>query len=591
MATNQPVPVAAPVQLDNRKLLLALSGIIMSILLAALDQTIVNTAMPHIIAELNGFNLFSWVATAYLLTSTATIPIAGKLGDIFGRKWLLLAADLIFLAGSFLSGAAGSIEWLIIFRGLQGIGAGALQSNAFAIIGDLFPDSAKRARWQGLIAAAFGMASVFGPSLGGWITDGPGWRWVFYVNLPVGLIAVPTLILTLPYKPGSGRRRIDWWGAATVVGAVVTLLLALSWGGQTEPNGYAWLSPQIIGLLASSVILTGIFLWIEQHVPEPILPLHLFKIPAIRSVNVLALVLGAMLLGTTLYIPLYVQVVQGQSASNSGVISTPLTLALVFANIGTGQFISRVGRLKIPAIAGIVLSLLGLSLLLTLTVTTDLSFVVMAMIIVGFGFGLILPTLTITVQESVQRKELGVGTATVQFFRAIGSTVGVALIGTTVTNSYVSAINADPAAQGLSPQLLSVIDQPQSLLDASPQLSSQLQAHPTIVAAVHNALVNAIHNGFLITTIVAVLGLLAVLTLPNLKIKTMKKRQAQTPAQVNATEGLTQTGMAEGMVAEDSGTNWVQPRPIETAAADSGQASIDKKAEKEEDAPFIAPLD
>ena len=548
-----------PPRSENQKLLLAMSGIIMSILLAALDQTIVSTAMPRIISELNGFNLLSWVTTAYLLTSTATIPIAGKLGDIFGRKWLLVSAVVIFLAGSFLSGAAPSMEWLIIFRAFQGIGAGALQSNAFAVIGELFPDSAKRARWQGLIAASFGMASVFGPTLGGWITDGPGWRWVFYVNLPVGLIALPTLLLTLPNKAGSGKRKIDWLGAATITGAVITLLLALSWGGQKEPKGYAWGSPQIIGLLVATVILTSLFLFIEQRVAEPILPLRLFSIPAIRSISGLALTLGALLIGTNLFIPLYVQVVQGQSASNSGLVTTPLTLALVFANIGTGQFIGRVGRLKWPMYGGAICALIGTGFLLSLSATTPLWVLTLGMIILGAGLGQILPTMTITVQESVERRDLGVGTSTVQFFRSIGSTIGASLIGTVVTNSYVSSVAGNTITAKLPTQLLNVIEEPQSLL--KPEVTRQLP--PDVISTVREALVGAIHNGFLITLATCILTLLIVLTIPNIRIKSALRRQKQaaalTPAQDNATDGLSQSGLAEGMVTETTGTGWVEP--------------------------------
>lgn len=543
---------------ENKALILALSGIILSILLAALDQTIVGTAMPRIVEELQGFSLFSWVTTAYLLTSTATIPIAGKLGDMFGRKWLMLAAVVIFLLGSILSGAAPSMFWLVVFRGLQGIGSGALMSNAFALIGDLFPSSAKRAKWQGFIAAAFGMASVFGPSLGGFITDNLNWRWVFYVNMPVGLVALLALIFTLPNKPGAGRRKIDWLGSGAIIGAVVCLLLALTWGGQKEPQGYPWFSAQIIGLFAGAIVLTALFLIIERRAAEPILPLHLFRIQAIRSVSIISLTIGAVLLGTSLYIPLFVQVVLGQSASGSGAIMTPLSLAVVFANILTGQFIGRVGILKVPFFTGATLLMIGIGLLLTLNAASPLWEVVIFMIVVGAGMGMIMPTMTIAVQESVERKDLGVGTSTVQFFRSIGSTVGVALVGTSVINSYSTNLNGVAAVKTLPAQLQEVLQEPQNLIN--PKVATALPAQ--IVEAVRVALADAIHSGFFITMLIGVVLVVGVLIMPSIVVKSNRRAKANTmPNPETPGKALADAGMSDGMVAADKPQN-KQANPV-----------------------------
>lgn len=519
-----------PEHSENKTLILALSGIILSILLAALDQSIVNPAMPRIVEELQGFSLFAWVTTAYLLTSTATIPIAGKLGDMFGRKRLLLTAVFIFLLGSALSGASPSMFWLVFFRGLQGVGAGALQANAFAMIAELFPDSAKRARWQGFIAAAFGLSSVIGPALGGFITDNLAWRWVFYVNLPVGALAVLALIFNLPSHPGAGRRRIDWWGAATITGAVVALLLALTWGGQKEPKGYPWVSPQILGLFAAAIILTGLFIFIETKAAEPIVPLQLFKNPTVRSIAVISFTLGAVLLGATLYIPLFVQVIQKQTASSSGAITTPLALALVFANIMTGQFIGRIGLLKLPLLSGAFFTIIGIGLLTLLDVASPLWEVTLFMVVLGFGLGQIMPSMTIAVQESVERRNLGAGISSVQFFRAIGSTMGVAIIGTIVTNTYTSNINAVPAVQKLPARLLDTIQEPQNLLNQ--QVASSLPGD--IVGAVNQALASAVHNGFMIALGISVVTLLAVFTVPFIRVKNdLKRRKNQQPATAN----------------------------------------------------------
>jgi EmrB/QacA subfamily drug resistance transporter len=547
-ANNEAGKIQPTERSENKALMLALSGIILSILLAALDQTIVGTAMPRIVEELQGFSLFSWVTTAYLLTSTATIPIAGKLGDMFGRKWLMLAAVIIFLLGSILSGAAPSMIWLVIFRGLQGIGGGALMSNAFAIIGDLFPSSAKRARWQGFIAAAFGMASVFGPALGGFITDNLNWRWVFYVNMPVGLVALLALFFTLPNNPGVGRRKIDWFGSAAIIGAVVSLLLALTWGGQKEPQGYAWLSPQILGLFLATLVLTGLFLLIERKATEPILPLHLFKIKAIRAVGLISLSVGAVLLGTSLYIPLFVQVVLGQSASGSGAIMTPLSLAVVFANILTGQFIGRVGILKAPLLTGAFTLMGGVGLLLTLSPTSPVWEVIVFMIVVGLGMGMIMPTMTIAVQESVERKDLGVGTSTVQFFRSIGSTVGVALVGTSVINSYNSNLNGLSAVKALPTQAQALLQEPQNLINPRVVATVPEQA----IRAVQGALASAINSGFLITLLIGLILVAGVIMIPSILVKSSHRASGQgAQNQETAGQALAEAGLAKGATTRD----------------------------------------
>jgi EmrB/QacA subfamily drug resistance transporter len=502
----------------NSKILviLPLSGIFLTILLAALDGTIVATAMPRIVEELHGFSLYAWVTTIYLLTSTATIPIAGKLGDLFGRKWVLLAFVIIFLVGSALSGAAPSIVWLVVFRGFQGIGGGGLQANAVTAISDLFPDPVRRARWQGIIAAAFGLSSVLGPGLGGLITDNLNWRWVFYVNLPVGLLALVALAFTLPYRAGNGSGRIDWLGATTITGAVMALLLALSWGGQKEPNGYPWLSLSIIGLALAVVILTALFLFIETIVAEPIIPLRLFRLPVIRGMCLIGFALGLVILGTLLYVPLYAQVVLGLSASGSGAVTTSISLSIVIASLIAGYLISWIKALKLPTLGGAVLTVIGVALLLTLDTASPGWQLVLYLIIVGSGLGILFPILTIGPQAAVESRDLGVGTATVQFFQSIGSTVGTGLIGTIVASSYLEQVNQAATRQNFSPNTLALIQEPQNLIN--PQLAASLPS--AAVTLTRQALVTAIHNGFLVTLAVAGLGLLTALIIPNLRLGT-----------------------------------------------------------------------
>jgi EmrB/QacA subfamily drug resistance transporter len=519
--------VEKPQPSENRSLVLALSGIIMSILLVALDQTIVNPAMPRIVEELQGFSLFAWVSTAYLLTSTATIPIAGKLGDMFGRKTLLLIAVFVFVGFSALSGAAPSMVWLVVFRAFQGIGAGMLQSNAFAMIAELFPDPAKRARWQGFIAAAFGFSSLLGPAMGGFITDNLDWRWVFYVNVPVGVVAVLALIFNLPKSTPSGGRKVDWLGSFFMTGSVVSLLLALTWGGHTEPNGYAWNSPQILGLFGIALVMLLVFLYVETRAAEPILPLKLFTNKAVSVIAVVSFTTGATMLGATLFIPLFIQVVKGQSASSSGALTTPLALAMVTANILTGQFIGRVGLLKLPFITGSITALVGMLLMLTIDTNTSLLAVTIYMMLMGFGLGQVMPSMTIVVQESISRRDLGVGISSVQFFRSIGSTMGVAIIGTIVTNSYASAIATAPAAAGLPSKLLETISEPQNLLNA--KVAASLPE--SLIETVRTLLTAAIHSGLLVSTGVAVVVLLASLFVPAIRIKSGgKKRKSAEPA-------------------------------------------------------------
>lgn len=520
---------------ENKNIILALSAIVMSLLLTALDQTIVNPAMPRIVEELQGFSLFAWVSTAYLLTSTATIPIAGKLGDIFGRKPLLLISVILFLLGSFLSGAAQTMIWLVIFRGLQGIGAGALQANVFTSIAELFPDPARRARWQGAIAAVFGLSSVIGPALGGFITDNLAWRWVFYVNVPVGALAIAALVFYLPHTKGGSSRKIDWWGATTITGAVVALLLALTWGGQPEPRGYAWGSPQIIGLLAAFVVLTGLFIWIESRAAEPIIPLHLFKSATVRSIALITFGMGVVMLGAMYFIPLFIQVILGQSASSSGAVTTPLALAMVVTNIFTGQFIARVGYLKIPQIAGAAVTTIGVGLLTLLDSKSQPWEVTVFMIVVGIGLGFIMPTTSIAIQESIERRDLGAGMSSVQFFRSIGSTIGVAIIGTVVTSSYINNINSVPLVSSLPAKLVEAIQEPQNLLNK--QIAASLPA--PVTNAVRDALASAINGGFWIAFGVSVVGLIVTLFVPAIRIKTGATRKTKQAVGESTPEAVT----------------------------------------------------
>ncbi|HKT36886.1 MAG TPA: MDR family MFS transporter, partial [Ktedonobacterales bacterium] len=389
---NGSAPVAgAPPELDRAHLIFALSGVLLSILVAALDQTIVGTALPRIIADLNGFDRYSWVYTSYLLTATCVIPIAGKLSDQFGRKPILMFGLIVFVLGSALSGASQTMNQLILFRGLQGIGAGALQSGAFASIGDLF-SPADRGKWQGVIAASFGIATIFGPSLGGWITDNYSWRWVFYVNVPVGFVAFITLLFGFPAVTRlRGRRRIDWLGVAAIVAAVVPLQIGLTWAGTTYP----WASAQVIIALALSVAMFVVFVFIERTAAEPMLPLDLFKNQIFTAASVASFFIGPLLLGLGAFLPLFVQGVMGQSATSSGAVITPLSAASIVTNILGGLLISRTGKYQKIAIVGLVLMTAGMLLILGMGADTTNAVIIRNMIITGLGFGFVLPVYTL----------------------------------------------------------------------------------------------------------------------------------------------------------------------------------------------------
>lgn len=422
-------------------------GVMASLLLAALDQTIVSTAMPKIVEEFNGLSQLSWVFTAYMLTSTITVPIYGKLSDTFGRKKLYLFAIIIFLLGSILSGFAASIEQLIFFRALQGIGGGALFSCSLAIIGDLFTP-AERGKWQGVFGAVFGLSSVVGPSLGGWITDNFTWRWNFFLNIPVGIVAITLIIMLMPnFKVEVKKRVIDYWGAITLSIGLVTLLLGLVWGG----SAYTWDSWQIVSLLSTAFATLLLFGFIEHKAKEAILPLTLFKNPIFSISNFILFFTGVSMFGTLTYIPLFAQNVLGISAAHSGVVLTPLTFGMIGTSIFAGQMMSRTGKYKILVNIGLAILTLALFSLSSMTPQTTQLSLVYHMIFTGLGLGILMPVFTNVVQNAFPHSQLGVVTAATQLFRSLGGTVGVAVFGTILNNSLASHLAENmPMQEALS---------------------------------------------------------------------------------------------------------------------------------------------
>ena len=400
-------------------------ALMLGMFLAALDQTIVSVALPTIVGDLGGLNHLSWVVTSYLLASTVSTPIYGKLGDMYGRKPVFLVAILIFLAGSMLAGLSQTMAELIGFRALQGIGAGGLMVGAQAIIADIVPPR-ERGRYMGLIGSVFAVASVAGPLLGGFLVTNLSWRWVFYVNVPIGIVAVVIVTTRLHLHTPHRSHRIDYLGAALLTGGVGALILLATWGG-TE---YAWGSNEIFGLGIVGVVLLAAFVWQERRAAEPILPLQLFRSRIFSVANAMGFTIGMAMFGAIIFIPLFLQIVYGVSAQSSGLRTIPLMAGLLVAAILSGRAISRIGRYRPFPIAGTAVLVVGMFLLSLLGVDTPPWVASAYMVVVGVGLGLVMQVLVLAVQNDARPEEVGVATASATFFRSMGGAFGVALFGT-----------------------------------------------------------------------------------------------------------------------------------------------------------------
>jgi EmrB/QacA subfamily drug resistance transporter len=423
--------------LSQRQLLAVVGALMLVVLLAALDQTIVSTALPKIVGDLHGLSELQWVITAYLLASTIVLPIYGKLGDLIGRKWLFQMAIVIFLVGSVLSGASQDITQLIIFRAVQGVGGGGLMIGAQAIIGDMVSPR-ERGKYQGLIGGAFGVASVAGPLLGGFLTDlgQSTWRWCFYINIPLGIIAmiVTAVVLKLPRRKASFK--LDYFGAALLAGFSTCIVLITSWGG----TKYDWDSPTIIGLGVGSVVLLVLFVVAEMLVKEPMLPLKLFKNSLFTLTSIMGVALGVCMFGALSYVPTFLQMVDGKSATVSGLLMLPMIVGLLIASLGSGQLISRLGHYKTFPIVGTGILGVGLFLLSRLDQSNTIFENSVYFFVVGIGLGMVMPTLILIVQNSVPFHELGAATSSSNYFRQIGGSLGASLVGTILTSQLTDKI-------------------------------------------------------------------------------------------------------------------------------------------------------
>lgn len=415
--------------MTHRQILLVLSGLMLGMFLAALDQTIVATALPTMAGELGGLEHLSWVVTAYLLTSTVSAPLYGKVSDLYGRKIVFQFAIVTFLIGSVLAGMSQSMGQLIAFRAIQGIGAGGLIVMALTVVGDVLSPR-DRGRYQGYFGAVFALASVAGPLLGGFFVDNLSWRWVFYVNLPIGLIAlvVVGVVLDLPFHRVS--RPVDYLGSALLVGGVSALLLVTVWGG----SEYDWGSPTILGLAGAGIVLILLFLAQERRAEEPLLPLRLFRDRTFTITSAAGFIVGVGMFGGIVFLPLFLQIVMGASPTNSGLLLTPLMAGIVVASTMSGRLISRTGRYKVFPLIGTCLMALGLWLLSTMGPETTILQVSIYMLVLGVGVGQVLQVLVIAVQNAVDARDLGIATSSATFFRSLGGSFGTALFGAILTS-------------------------------------------------------------------------------------------------------------------------------------------------------------
>lgn len=518
-------------QLDSRQRWAIMGAVMLGLFLSAMDQTIVGTAMPRIIADLSGLKLYAWVFTAYMLASTTSIPIVGKMGDIYGRKNLFLLGIVIFLIGSILSGTSRSMIQLIVFRGVQGLGGGLIFANAFAIVGDLFTP-AERGKYAGMLTGVFGVASIIGPLVGGSITDHLDWRWVFYVNIPLGLAALFVLATVLPAsRKHDASRKLDYAGAGVLAATIAPLLLGFSWAG----NEYGWASPQVVASFGISAVMAAAFVVIERHAAEPIIPFALFRNSVFAVSTLITLVSGAAMFSGSLYLPLFMQGVLSFSATNSGLVMMPMTLSMVIGSLVSGQMVSRTGKYKWNCVAGFAVATGGLYLLSTMDAHSSRYPGMSGMAVLGLGLGLAFTPLVLSAQNAVPHSMMGVTTSINQFSRSVGGTIGVAIMGSLLTKRLDSELATGlptEVTQRAPAPLIEALKNPRLLLDHQALQRVHSEGFAPIfggdadrlfnsaVATMKDGLAAAISEVFLIATAIMFAGFLISFLLKEVPLRT-----------------------------------------------------------------------
>ncbi|KUL33016.1 MDR family MFS transporter [Actinoplanes awajinensis] len=514
-------PEKAGLGFTHREILVTMSGLVIAMLLAQLDNMIVAPALPTIVGDLGGLEHLSWVTTGYILATTIATPIWGKLGDLYGRRITFVAAVALFLVGSMLCGMAQNMAELIGFRAVQGLGAGGLIVGVLSIIGEMIPPR-DRSKYQGVMMAVMPVAMIGGPLIGGAITDHLSWRWAFYVNLPLGLVALVVSWITLARLPrGTGHAKIDWWGTGLLTVWITSLVLVATWGG-TE---YAWGSPQILGLIALTVAGLGAFIVVERRQPEPIMPLRVFKNRNFVLAGGIAFVSGFALFGAIGYLPQYQQFVQGSSATNSGLLLMPMMASVMVVSIVVGNLISRTGRYRIFPIIGGVLVVAGMFLFSTVDLHTSKTATALYMVVLGAGMGGIMQTSTLIAQNSLEMRDMGAGTGVSTFLRNMGSSLGVSILGAIYAHHLTTSL-ADSGASAAG-----------GTISASSMTPAALRAMPEAVREVfQRAVTDGISNLFVWGSAVAVLGVVVALFVTHVPLRGGKAvatvKPAETPVPV-----------------------------------------------------------
>ena len=499
--------------LNSKKRIMIMIGVMAGILLASLDSTIVTTAMPKIVSSLKGFDYYAWPLTAFLLCMTISMPLFGKLADTYGFKPIYVFGIVIFLVGSSLCGLAQNMPQLIVFRGLQGIGGAILISNSLAIIGILFPVE-QRAKYLGIAASAGALASIVGPWLGGNITDHWSWRWIFYINVPIGIIALIIILSALPdHKVEEGKKRIDYLGAGTLIVALVPLLLALTWGGKS----YDWNSVLIISMFAFSLVMLIAFVFVEKKAVNPIIPMSLFKNSTFNFSAAEMFLMSAIMMGAVAFLPLFLQGVVGSSAGNSGAILTPFMVSMIVGSILSGIIVSKTHKFKAQAIIGFVVMCISTFLLSSMGVKTVNSTVIMYMIIMGFGTGIAFPIFNTVAQSVFPINQLGVVTSSIQFFKSIGQTIASSVLGTVLITYMKNGLKTMdtgslPAKVAGSLRDPNSLSNPDTLKNIKAQVPQGMEStFAKALGQMRQVLSNSIHHIFIICIVVAVVALLLVL--------------------------------------------------------------------------------
>jgi len=506
--------------LPKRQVIAAMGGTMLSMFLGSIFMTITATAMPRIITDLGGFSQYTWVFTSYIITETIALPLTGKLSDMYGRKWFFVIGMSIFVVSTFLCGTSQSMSQLIIFRALQGIGFGVMSALGFIVIADIFPPE-ERGKYGGLMAGVFGISTIIGPTLGGYLTDALSWRWCFFAPLPVGIIIILLFIFMFPQiKASHAKHRVDYGGVVTMTLFIVPLILALTWGGVD----YAWSSPIILGLLVFSVVMLVTFILIESRAEEAVIPLRLFKNRVVAVSSIVSFFMGASFFPVISFVPLYFQGVLGATATASGGFLTPMMLSAAVGSFISGQLLSRAGgRYRFQGSVGFIITCVGFFLLSRMTAETSYATAIFNIVLIGLGNGLIMPIHTIAVQNTVPYSIMGTATSMITLLRPLGGVVGLAIVGLILNNTFASSFigNLSPAVKAVvSPeQLAAIVDNPQALVNVEAQAQLQglfagMGSQGTVLfeqmlSTLRDALNSALTQVFAVFLIVAFLGLIA----------------------------------------------------------------------------------